>query len=93
MGESMAYNFMQVADKFGSKVPIIGNLAPTALYALASPSTPEPVREAAIAKAEAGENEWPGEDADLYSERTRFRPTLGASGGENLSEGILGAFS
>lgn len=39
-----ARNFMQVAEVFGGKSEIISDFAPTALIALASPSTPEDVR-------------------------------------------------
>lgn len=51
-----ANKFMQVASQFGSLgASKIATLAPSALYILAAPSTPEAVREEAIARAEAGE--------------------------------------
>lgn len=55
MERSTAQNLMNVADKFGDKLPIIGNLKPTVLYALADPSTPDEVIEQATTKAESGE--------------------------------------
>ena len=55
MSQRTAYNFMQVAEKFG-KFAIIANFSPTVLYALAAPSTPESVREEAISRVEQGES-------------------------------------
>jgi hypothetical protein len=52
-GRSTAHKFMSVAEK----CPQYGHFdfAPTALYLLASPSTPEPAREEALSLAESGE--------------------------------------
>lgn len=55
MHENTALNFMRVAKTFGSKSTTIVDLPPTVLYALAAPSTPEPVREEVIQKAAKGE--------------------------------------
>ena len=52
--QDTAHNFMRVADKFG-KFPNLESFAPSALYALAAPSTPEPARQEAISRAEDGE--------------------------------------
>lgn len=49
-----AHNFMRVSDKFG-KFPNLGDIGASALYLLAAPSTPEPVRIEAIQRAQAGE--------------------------------------
>lgn len=49
-----AWNFMQVAGKF-SNFENLENFGASALYLLASPSTPEPARLEAIERAEAGE--------------------------------------
>jgi hypothetical protein len=49
-----AERFMNVARTFGNN-PQIVDFAPSALYLLAAPSTPEAVREEAIALAQAGE--------------------------------------
>lgn len=49
-----AQRFMQVADKFGKNRQIVG-FAPSALYLLAAPSTPDEVREEAMRRAESGE--------------------------------------
>jgi len=47
---------MQVAESFKSdNLSFLQGFQPSALYALAAPSTPEPAREEAIQKAEAGE--------------------------------------
>jgi hypothetical protein len=55
MSQSSSDRLMQVAKTFGEKLPIVGNLGVTALYALAAPSTPEPVREAVLERAAGGE--------------------------------------
>lgn len=55
MSQSTAYRFMDVHKKLGSELPTVGSLAPTALYALAAPSTPEPVRAAVLKRAANGE--------------------------------------
>jgi hypothetical protein len=49
-----ANNFMRVAEKFTNFVNLDG-FAPSALYLLAAPSTPETARNEAIERAEAGE--------------------------------------
>jgi len=55
-GKSTAYRFIQVYESFGNR-PNLGQLdiRQSALYLLASPSTPEPVRQEMIDRAEAGE--------------------------------------
>jgi len=50
-----AGRFINVATRF-SDFPQIAEFAPSALYALAAPSTPEAARREAIARAEAGEH-------------------------------------
>lgn len=55
MGQSSADRFMQVAKVYGDKIPTVGNLPPTALYALAAPKTPIEVREEVEKMIEAGE--------------------------------------
>lgn len=49
MTDRTALNFMRVAERFGSKSEIISDLPVTAIYALAAPSTPEPVVQKVIA--------------------------------------------
>ncbi len=49
-----AGNFMRVAQRFGNN-PKLSEFAPSALYLLAAPSTPETARTEAIARAQAGE--------------------------------------
>ncbi len=55
LSQQTASNMMRVASQFGDKLPSIGNLGATALYLLASDSTPEPVRTEVIERAAAGE--------------------------------------
>ncbi|MHC5722670.1 MAG: DUF3102 domain-containing protein, partial [Nostoc sp.] len=58
MGKTSAYEFINVAKAFESKIPIIGNLinniTPTALYKLAAPSTCQAARDEAIDIVKAG---------------------------------------
>lgn len=55
MSKSSAENYMAVAERFGSKIPMVGNLAPTVLYALAAPSTPDEVVAEVVTRAGNGE--------------------------------------
>lgn len=55
MSEWTARNFTNVADKFGTKTGKIPDFTPSILYELSAPSTPEPVVEQAIQKADDGE--------------------------------------
>lgn len=52
-----AQNFMSVAERFGGNAKAISHLPiqPTAAYLLAAPSVPDEARQAAVEKAEAGE--------------------------------------
>lgn len=50
-----AQNFMNVAEKFAGKTENFAHFAPSALYALASGSVPQEIRDEFTAKAEAGE--------------------------------------
>lgn len=54
-GTAQAARFMQVAERFGDKIYQIDKFAPSALYLLAAPSTPDEARAEAISRAEAGE--------------------------------------
>lgn len=54
MSRQTADNFVHVAETFGAKLPIVSNLPPTVLYALAAPSTPDEVKEEIIDRAKAG---------------------------------------
>lgn len=56
MGRQTATNLMNVAEKFGSEFPKIGNLTPSILYQLAAPSTPDEVVNRTIEAKRAGEN-------------------------------------
>jgi hypothetical protein len=52
--DQTARRFMHVARAFGGKQQIVA-FAPSALYALAAPATPQAAREEALARAEAGQ--------------------------------------
>lgn len=52
--QDTAQNFMNVAAKFGN-FPNLDGMAPSALYLLAAPSTPESARIEAVVRAEEGE--------------------------------------
>lgn len=52
--QNTAGNFMRVAEKFTNFVNLDG-IAPSALYLLAAPSTPDSARQEAIERAETGE--------------------------------------
>lgn len=53
--ERTAYHFLAVHQKFESANFAIGNVAPSALYLLVAPNTPESARQAAIQMADEGE--------------------------------------
>jgi hypothetical protein len=55
MTERTAQNYMNAAVEFGAQSEIIADLPATALYTLAAPSTPAPVKEAVLVRLEAGE--------------------------------------
>jgi mannose/cellobiose epimerase-like protein (N-acyl-D-glucosamine 2-epimerase family) len=55
MSDQTARRFTHVAGTVGGKSNIVLDLPPSVLYALAAPSTEEPVREEVIRRAEAGE--------------------------------------
>lgn len=55
MNERTAQNYMRVALEFGDKPEIVSLLPPTTVYALAAPSTPEPVRLDIVTRLKAGE--------------------------------------
>lgn len=49
-----AFRFISVTNQFGAKLAL-NEIAPSALYLLAAPSTPDEARQEALARAEAGE--------------------------------------
>jgi hypothetical protein len=51
MSDETARKYMRVAVEIGPKFQSSWNLAPTALYALAAPSTPEAARAEALERA------------------------------------------
>lgn len=53
--ERTAQRLMAATDAFGIKNDTVSALGPTAIYALSAPSTPAAVREAIVARVEAGE--------------------------------------
>lgn len=54
MTRHTAFNFMNVAERFGSNVEIF-NISPSILYELASPSTPDSLVEEVTSRIESGE--------------------------------------
>lgn len=75
--ERTARNFMAVAERFGPKTEMISDLTiqPTAAYLLAAPSAPDEAREAAIERAEAGEQITTAVAKEILAEtRKRKRP-------------------
>lgn len=75
--ERTARNFMAVAERFGPKTEIISDLTiqPTAAYLLAAPSAPDEAREAAIERAEAGEQITTAVAKEILAEaRKKSRP-------------------
>lgn len=59
MTRQTANNYMNAAERFGDKKQTILHLPPSAVYALASPTAPEPVVRKVFAKYEAGEQVSP----------------------------------
>lgn len=55
MNERTAQRYMSAATAFHGKTDIVSYLPPSTIYALAAPSTPEPVRQQVIEQLEAGE--------------------------------------
>jgi DNA repair exonuclease SbcCD ATPase subunit len=55
LSERTAYNMMQAAENLDGKFANFAKISPSALYALAAPSTPEEVREEVAARAIDGE--------------------------------------
>lgn len=74
--ERTALNYMRVAQEF--KIENISNLqiANTALYVLAQPSTPDEAREEAISRAQAGERITVSSARDLRDKYIPPRPDL-----------------
>jgi Protein of unknown function (DUF3102) len=76
--ERTARNFMAVAERFGPRTEMISDLTiqPTAAYLLVAPSAPDEAREAAIKRAEAGEQITTAVAKKILSEtRKKSRPT------------------
>lgn len=68
MSERMAQRNMSAATLFENKSDIVSFLPATTVYALAAPSTPAPVREAVVARLEAGERINPSVVARIIQE-------------------------
>ena len=56
-----AQNYMSAAERFGSTPELISLLPPATVYALAAPSTPEPVRTEVVRRLAQGERLLPAE--------------------------------
>jgi Protein of unknown function (DUF3102) len=77
--ERQAQRFVSVHESFGKSDNLadLGTVDVSALYLLAAPSTPEPVREAALEKAAAGERVTHGAvKALLHEERDQVEHTV-----------------
>ena len=76
--ERTARRFMTVAEKFGTKSDILSSVdvAPTALYLLAAPSTPETAREEALVLAQRGEAITPTTAKQLKQRHSSPTPQL-----------------
>jgi DNA N-6-adenine-methyltransferase (Dam)/Protein of unknown function (DUF3102) len=72
MERATAYRFMQVAGTFGKSYQI-DTIAPSALYLIASPSTPEETRAELIGRAEQGEAITYSAARDLIEEAQEAR--------------------
>src|SRR4051812_18462286 len=55
LSKSVAYRFMDVAQRLGHELPTVGSLPLTVVAQLAAPSTPEPVRADVVSRLKAGE--------------------------------------
>lgn len=84
MGQSSADRFIQTAKRFGDKLPTVGNLAPSVLYALASPSTPDEIVDEVVERSAAGEavtrddvkalkDEWAAERKELKAQLNEYK--------------------
>lgn len=62
-----ANNFMNVAQHFGNN-PKVSDYAPSALYLLAAPATPQSAREEALARVEEGERVGPSVAREIITE-------------------------
>lgn len=74
--ERSAQNFMNVADKFKSATVSDLDFAPKALYLLAQNSTPDEVRQEAIAMAEAGETPTAKEIKELKAKNKELNDLI-----------------
>jgi DUF3102 family protein len=76
MGERTAQNFMLVADRFKNEIIADLNISPTALCLLASPSTPEEVRQNMLDQARAGERVTVRAVRDAIGEEPKLLPAV-----------------
>lgn len=65
--QDTANNFMRVAQRFGNN-PKLSEFAPSALYLLAAPSTPDSARQEALDRVEAGESIGPSAAKEIITE-------------------------
>ncbi len=74
-----AQNYMLAAERFGDNSEIISLLPPATVYALAAPSTPEPVRAEVVRRLSQGERLNPAEVGALVRAGRSQRQRLGAA--------------
>ena len=79
-------NWMRVAKEFGDKFSTVENLAPTALYALAAPSTPEPVRAEVLERAAGGEKVTAREIDALKKRLAKTEETVAEKESQRLAQ-------
>lgn len=86
--ERTAQRFMSVAGRFKSVAVSDLNFAPSALYLLAAPSTPEPVRKEALARAQSGERITPSTARTIVEAHKPSQPRPAVVvGGESSTPG------
>lgn len=85
MSTRTSQNFISVAERFSDKYATVAHLAPTALYALAAPSTPEPVREQVLERAASGEKVTAKEIEKLKKDLEKATTKLEDANGQVLA--------
>lgn len=94
MSQDTAGRFMNVAGRLGDKFRSVRNMPATALYALAAPSTPEPVREAVLERAASGEKVTAKEIETLKRQLAKAEETIAEKEAQRRAqEGLAASMS